>query len=67
MDETSRPEKLAAINVKHAVANIRVTAAAMSELRDMVAQRSTKADGEEMEGLTVVVGEPIGLLLIIPP
>lgn len=67
MDETSRPKEFAAINVKHAVANMRETAAAMSELRDMVAQRSTKADGEEMEGLTVVVGEPIGMLLILPP
>lgn len=67
ISETSCPKEFAAINVKGGVANIREIAAATSELRGTVPQRSTRPDGEEVEGLTIVVREPIGVVLIIPP
>jgi acyl-CoA reductase-like NAD-dependent aldehyde dehydrogenase len=67
ISETSCPKEFAAINVKGGVANMREIAAATSELRGTVPQRSTRPDGEEVEGLTIVVREPIGVVLVIPP
>lgn len=65
--ETSCPQEFAAINVQGGVANMREIAAATSELRGTIPQRSTKPDGVEVEGLTVVVREPVGVVLVIPP
>ncbi|KAF1354209.1 ALDH-like protein [Lizonia empirigonia] len=67
IDETSCAKEFAAINVKGGAANMREIAAATSELRGTVPQRSTKSSGEESGGLTVVVREPVGVVLIIPP
>jgi acyl-CoA reductase-like NAD-dependent aldehyde dehydrogenase len=67
MKETSCPAPFAAMNVKGGVANMREIAAATSELRGTVPQRSTRPDGGEVEGLTIVVREPVGVVLIIPP
>lgn len=67
ISETSCPKEFAAINLKGGVTNIREIAPATSELRGTVPQRSTMPDGEEIEGLTIVVREPIGVVLIIPP
>lgn len=66
-DETSYLNAFAAINIKHTVTNVRELAAVMSELQDTVAQRSTKRDGEEVEGLNIVMREPMGVVLVIPP
>lgn len=67
IDETSCAKEFAAINVTGGAANMREIAAATSELRGTVPQRSTKSSGEESSGLTVVVREPVGVVLIIPP
>ena len=67
INETSCPKEFAAINVRGGVANMREIAAATSELRGTVPQRSSRPDGEEIEGLTIVVREPIGVVLVIPP
>ncbi|KAF2622321.1 aldehyde dehydrogenase [Macroventuria anomochaeta] len=67
ISETSCPNEFAAINVKGGVANMREIAAATSELRGTVPQRSTQPDGEEVEGLTIVIREPVGVVLVIPP
>ncbi|KAF1926996.1 salicylaldehyde dehydrogenase [Didymella exigua CBS 183.55] len=67
VDETSCPKEFAAINVKGSVAHMREIAAATSELRGTVPQRGTGPDGEEVEELTIVVREPVGVVLVIPP
>lgn len=67
ISETSCPHQFAAINVKGGLATMREIAAATSELRGTVSQRSSKPDGQEVEGLTIVVREPVGVVLVIPP
>jgi acyl-CoA reductase-like NAD-dependent aldehyde dehydrogenase len=69
MAETSCPAEFANFNVKVGAGVVREIAAATSELRGTVPQQATKADGsgEAVGGLTVVVREPIGVVLIIPP
>lgn len=46
---------------------VREIAAATSELRGTVPQRREGRDGEEIGGLTVVVRESVGVVLVIPP
>ncbi|KAF2713207.1 aldehyde dehydrogenase [Pleomassaria siparia CBS 279.74] len=65
--ETSCPRPFAQFNVESGVTYIREIAAATSELRGTVPQRATGPDGKELGGLTVVVREPIGVVLVIPP
>ena len=67
ISETSCPKQFAAINVKGGVAIMREIAAATSELRGTMPQRTTRPDGGEVEGLTIVVREPVGVALVIPP
>lgn len=67
IDETSCPREFAAVNIKGGVANMKEIAAATSELRGTVSQRSTRPDGEEVEGMTIVIREPLGVVLVIPP
>lgn len=67
MKETSCPKEFAGANVKLGPIYVREIAAATSEIRGTVPQRMTGPDGNEMEGLTVVVREPVGVVLIIPP
>lgn len=65
--ETSCQMQFAGFNVKAGVVGIREIAAATSELRGTVAQRGEGLDGEEKSGLTVVVREPVGVVLVVPP
>lgn len=65
--ETSCPEQFATVNSKLGPLYVREMAAATSELRGTVPQRATGPDGNELGGLTVVVREPVGVVLIIPP
>jgi acyl-CoA reductase-like NAD-dependent aldehyde dehydrogenase len=65
--ETSCPKEFAAFNIKTGLTMIREIAAATSEIRGTVTQRETREDGSEAPGLTVVVREPIGVVLVIPP
>ncbi|KAF2683990.1 aldehyde dehydrogenase [Lentithecium fluviatile CBS 122367] len=65
--ETSCPEQFAVMNVKMGAVWMREIAAATSEIRGVVPQRSEGPDGTEMGGLNIVVREPIGVVLIIPP
>lgn len=65
--ETSCPEQFAAMNIKVGPVFVREIAAATSELRGTVTQRAEGPGGEEVGGMTVVVREPIGVVLIIPP
>lgn len=65
--ETSCPKEFAAFNIKTGIVFVKEIAAATSELRGTVPQRTTGPDGNEIGGLTVVVREPIGVVLIIPP
>ena len=67
MAETSCPKEFAAFNVEAAVMYAREVAAATSELRGTVPQRREAPGGEEVGGLTVVIREPVGVVLIIPP
>jgi acyl-CoA reductase-like NAD-dependent aldehyde dehydrogenase len=67
MDETSCPKEWAWFNIKNGVTGVREIAAATTEIRGTVSQRETSPDGSEGEGLTVVVREPIGVVLVIPP
>ena len=66
MAETSCPEAFAQFNIG-STAWIREIAAATSELRGVVAQNSASSSGEDVGGMTVVIREPIGVVLIIPP
>ncbi|KAF2109817.1 Aldehyde/histidinol dehydrogenase, partial [Lophiotrema nucula] len=65
--ETSCPQPFADFNIKTGCVYVREIASATSELRGTVPQRPTAPDGQEVGGLTVVVREPIGVVLIIPP
>ncbi|KAF2736723.1 NAD-dependent aldehyde dehydrogenase [Polyplosphaeria fusca] len=65
--ETSCPQEFAGFNVKAGTMYVREIAAATSEIRGTVPQRLTGPGGEEEGGLTVVVREPCGVVLIIPP
>lgn len=67
MAETSCPNDFAAFNVKVGSMCVREIAAATSEIRGTVPQRMPDDAGNEVGGLTVVVTEPIGVVLIIPP
>ncbi|KAF2467309.1 aldehyde dehydrogenase [Lindgomyces ingoldianus] len=67
MAETSCPKEFAGFNIKAGTIYVREIAAATSELRGTVPQKSMGPTGEEVGGLTVVVREPIGVVLIIPP
>jgi acyl-CoA reductase-like NAD-dependent aldehyde dehydrogenase len=66
MAETSCPEGFARFNMG-STAWMREIAAATSQLKGTVAQNMGEANGEEGEGLSLVVREPIGVVLIIPP
>jgi acyl-CoA reductase-like NAD-dependent aldehyde dehydrogenase len=48
---------------------VREIAAATSQMRGMVPQRDTATDGsgKEVDGLTVVLEQPVGVVLVIPP
>jgi acyl-CoA reductase-like NAD-dependent aldehyde dehydrogenase len=67
MAETSCPKEFASFNIRTGVTYVREIAAATTEIRGTVSQRATGEDGNEVGGLTVVVREPIGVVLIIPP
>jgi acyl-CoA reductase-like NAD-dependent aldehyde dehydrogenase len=67
MAETSCPKEFATFNIKTGLTYVREIAAATSEIRGTVSQRETGADGNEAGGLTVVVREPIGVVIVIPP
>jgi acyl-CoA reductase-like NAD-dependent aldehyde dehydrogenase len=67
ISETSCPKEFAGMNIKGGLANMREIAAATSQLRGALPQRSTRPDGEEVAGLTMVVREPVGVVLVIPP
>lgn len=66
MAETSCPEAFARFNIG-CTAWMREIAAATSQLKGTVAQSLGEANGEDGGGLTLVVREPIGVVLIIPP
>lgn len=65
--ETSCPEQFADANSRLGVSTMREIAAATSEIRGTVPQRMGGPDGQQISGLTIVVREPIGVVLIIPP
>jgi acyl-CoA reductase-like NAD-dependent aldehyde dehydrogenase len=65
--ETSCPPQFAGFNIKTGVEYVREIASATSELRGTVPQKLAGPDGSETGGLTVVIREPIGVVLIIPP
>jgi acyl-CoA reductase-like NAD-dependent aldehyde dehydrogenase len=67
MTETSCPKEFAGFNIKAGTIYVREIAAATSELRGTVPQRMSDDAGNEVGGLTVVVREPVGVVLIIPP
>ena len=67
ISETSCPKEFAGMNIKGGLANMREVAAATSQLRGALPQRSTRPDGEEVAGLTIVVRESVGVVLVIPP
>ena len=66
MVETSCPKEFAQFNIHTAIVYVKEIAVATSEIRGTVPQRTTGPDGNELEGLTVVVREPVGVVLIIP-
>lgn len=65
--ETSCPKPFASFNVSSAAKQLREIAAASAEIRGTVTQRDTDAYGLEEAGLTVVLKQPIGPVLVIPP
>jgi hypothetical protein len=65
--ETSCPQPFADSNVKMGATWMREVAAATSELRGVVTQRGEDVGGDELGGLNIVVREPIGVVMIIPP
>jgi acyl-CoA reductase-like NAD-dependent aldehyde dehydrogenase len=67
ISETSCPRQFAGMNIKGGLANMREIAAATTQMRGVLPQRSTRPDGEEVAGLTMVVQEPVGVVLVIPP
>jgi len=64
--ETSCPEPFAKFNIM-STTWMREIAAATSQIRGTVAQTMEGEDGLEGAGLTIVVKEAIGVVLIIPP
>ncbi|KAF2194261.1 ALDH-like protein [Zopfia rhizophila CBS 207.26] len=67
VSETSCPPPFAGFNIKMGTVYVRGIAAATSEIRGTVPQRTTSGNGEEVGGLTVMVREPVGVVLVIPP
>lgn len=65
--ETSCPKEFAVFNISSGLRYVREIAAATSEIRGTVTQRDTREDGSEAGGLTVVLREPIGVVMVIPP
>lgn len=65
--ETSCHPFFAKWNIQVSIEYIQEIAASSTELRGMIPQRSTGPDGNESEGLTLVITEPVGTVLIIPP
>jgi len=65
--ETSCPQQFADVNAKMGATYMREIAAATSELRGTVPQKGEGVDGEELGGLNIVIREPIGVVMIIPP
>lgn len=67
VNETSCPPPFAKWNIMKAVGYIQEIACSSTEVRGAIAQRPGAADGTEEDGLTLVVTEPVGPVLIIPP
>lgn len=65
--ETSCPPQFAKWNIIKAIEYIEEIASSTTEVRGAIAQRPSNPDGTEAEGLTLVVTEPVGPVLIIPP
>lgn len=65
--ETSCPQGFADANSRLGIVTAKEVAAATTELRGTVPQRMGGPDGQQLSGLTIVVREPIGVVLIIPP
>lgn len=67
MAETSCPKEFAGFNIHAGTMYVREISAATSEIRGTVPQRTTGPDGNEQGGLTIVIREPVGVVLVIPP
>lgn len=65
--ETSCHPQFAKWNIMKAIEYAQEIAASTVEMRGTICQRDTQQDGTEQEGLTLVVTEPVGTVLIIPP
>ncbi|KAK5952189.1 hypothetical protein OHC33_006662 [Knufia fluminis] len=65
--ETSCSQQFAMFNVTGAIDYMEEIASATSEVRGQIAQRPSKPDGTETEGLSLIITEPVGPVLIIPP
>lgn len=65
--ETSCQPSFAHWNIGMSLDYIREIAASSTEVRGTICQRSTSQEGIEVDGLTLVVTEPVGVVLIIPP
>ena len=65
--ETSCPPPFAKWNIIKAIEYMEEIASSTTEVRGTIAQRPSNPDGTEVEGLTLVVTEPVGPVLIIPP
>ncbi|CAI6340893.1 unnamed protein product [Periconia digitata] len=67
--ETCCAEAFAKINLKGGIEGVREIAAATAEIRGTVSQRGVVpgSEGREGEGLTIVVKEAIGVVLVIAP
>lgn len=65
--ETSCAEYFGRWNVMMSMDYIREIASSSTEVRGTICQRNTTQDGSAEEGLTLVVTEPVGVVLIIPP
>lgn len=66
MTETSCPEAFAQFQIQSANW-MREIAAATSQLKGVVSQNPSTADGVDPGGLIISVDEPIGVVMIIPP
>lgn len=65
--ETSCHSQFAKWNIMKSIEYIQEIAASTVEVRGTICQRDTQQDGTEQEGLTLLVTEPVGTVLIIPP
>lgn len=65
--ETNCHPFFAKFNMTTSVEYIQEIAASSTELRGMIPQRMTDPNGNESEGLTLAITEPVGTVLIIPP